>query len=96
MNYAETIHYLYERLPMFSRIGAQAYKKDLHNTLELCETLGNPYRKFRSIHIAGTNGKGSVSHMLASILMACGTRPASILRPICGISGNASASTVRW
>lgn len=72
MNYAETINYLYERLPMFSRIGAQAYKKDLHNTLELCETLGNPHRKFRSIHIAGTNGKGSVSHMLASILMSCG------------------------
>lgn len=72
MNYAETIHYLYERLPMFSRIGVQAYKKDLHNTLELCETLGNPHRNFRSIHIAGTNGKGSVSHLLASILMACG------------------------
>lgn len=72
MNYAETISYLYERLPMFSRIGAQAYKKDLHNTLELCESIGNPHRKFRSIHIAGTNGKGSVSHMLSSILMACG------------------------
>jgi dihydrofolate synthase/folylpolyglutamate synthase len=72
MNYAETIHYLYERLPMFSRIGAQAYKKDLHNTLELCESIGNPHHRFRSIHIAGTNGKGSVSHMLASILMACG------------------------
>ena len=72
MNYAETIHYLYERLPMFSRIGAQAYKKDLHNTLELCATLGHPQHKFRSIHIAGTNGKGSVSHMLSSVLMACG------------------------
>lgn len=72
MNYAETISYLYERLPMFSRIGAQAYKKDLHNTLELCGTLGHPQHKFRSIHIAGTNGKGSVSHMLASVLMACG------------------------
>ena len=74
MNYAETINYLYERLPMFSRIGEQAYKKDLHNTLELCETLGNPHRRFRSIHIAGTNGKGSVSHLLASVLMACGYR----------------------
>jgi dihydrofolate synthase/folylpolyglutamate synthase len=72
MNYAETISYLYERLPMFSRIGAQAYKKDLHNTLELCESIGNPHHRFRSIHIAGTNGKGSVSHMLASVLMACG------------------------
>lgn len=72
MNYAETINYLYERLPMFSRIGEKAYKEDLHNTLELCESLDHPQRRFRSVHIAGTNGKGSVSHLLASVLMACG------------------------
>ena len=72
MNYAETINYLYERLPMFSRIGELAYKKDLHNTIELCAALDDPQREFRCIHIAGTNGKGSVSHMLASVLMACG------------------------
>jgi len=74
MNYRETIDYLFTRLPMFSRIGAAAYKKDLGNTLTLCESLGNPHHQFRSIHIAGTNGKGSVSHMLAAILQAAGYR----------------------
>jgi len=53
---------------MFSRIGAAAFKKDLTNTLEICEALGNPQKKFKSIHVAGTNGKGSVSHMLAAVL----------------------------
>ncbi len=72
MNYKETIDYLFSRLPMFSRIGAAAYKKDLTNTIELCEAIGNPERKFKSIHIAGTNGKGSVSHMLAAILQTAG------------------------
>src|SRR6218665_434809 len=72
MNYAQTLDYLFTRLPMFSRIGAAAYKEDLTNTIRLCEFLDNPHRKFRSIHIAGTNGKGSVSHMLASILQAAG------------------------
>ncbi|HRF18387.1 MAG TPA: hypothetical protein PK977_09465, partial [Chitinophagaceae bacterium] len=72
MNYQETIDYLFTRLPMFSRIGAAAYKKDLTNTVELCTFLGNPQKKFKSIHIAGTNGKGSVSHMLAAILQTAG------------------------
>lgn len=57
---------------MFSRIGAAAYKKDLHNTIELCRALGDPQHKFKSIHIAGTNGKGSTSHMLAAILQEAG------------------------
>ncbi|MBI2729830.1 MAG: bifunctional folylpolyglutamate synthase/dihydrofolate synthase [Sphingobacteriales bacterium] len=57
---------------MFSRIGAAAYKKDLTNTIQLCEALGNPHIKFKSIHIAGTNGKGSTSHMLAAILQSAG------------------------
>lgn len=57
---------------MFSRIGSAAYKKDLHNTIELCNALGNPQNKFKSIHIAGTNGKGSTSHMLAAILQQAG------------------------
>jgi dihydrofolate synthase/folylpolyglutamate synthase len=57
---------------MFSRIGAAAFKKDLTNTITLCAQLGNPHQKFKSIHIAGTNGKGSVSHMLASILQTAG------------------------
>jgi dihydrofolate synthase/folylpolyglutamate synthase len=72
MTYQETIDYLFTRLPMFSRIGAAAYKKDLHNTIALCEALNNPYTHFKSIHIAGTNGKGSVSHMLAAILQTAG------------------------
>jgi dihydrofolate synthase/folylpolyglutamate synthase len=72
MTYRETIDYLYAKLPMFSRIGAAAIKKDLHNTIALCEALNNPYKKFKTIHIAGTNGKGSVSHMLAAILQTAG------------------------
>ena len=72
MNYQETINYLYTRLPMFSRIGAAAYKKDLHNTLALCKFLGDPHKKVKSVHIAGTNGKGSVSHQLAAIFQIAG------------------------
>jgi dihydrofolate synthase / folylpolyglutamate synthase len=72
MNYQQTIDYLYDTLPMFSRIGSAAFKKDLGNTLLLCERLGNPQDKFKSIHVAGTNGKGSVSHMLAAILQTSG------------------------
>ncbi len=72
MNYQQTIDYLFSRLPMFSRIGAAAFKKDLTNTIKLCDFLGNPQTKFKSIHVAGTNGKGSVSHMLAAILQTAG------------------------
>ena len=72
MDYQETLLYLYSRLPMFSKLGASAIKKDLFNTIELCKRLDNPELKFKSIHIAGTNGKGSVSHMLAAILQIAG------------------------
>lgn len=72
MNYKETIDYLFTRLPMFSRIGAAAYKKDLTNTVALCNSLNNPQNRFKTIHVAGTNGKGSVSHMLAAILQTAG------------------------
>lgn len=72
MTYAETLEYLYGRLPMFSRIGAAAYKPDLSNTIRLCEQLDNPQNKFKSVHVAGTNGKGSVSHMLAAIFQSNG------------------------
>src|SRR3982751_5406230 len=72
MTYAETISYLFSRLPMFSRIGQAAYNKDLTNTIRLCEFLGDPQKKLKTIHIAGTNGKGSVSHMLASVLQTAG------------------------
>lgn len=72
MNYQETLHYLFTKLPMFSRIGAAAFKKDLTNTIRLCNALGDPQHKFKSIHIAGTNGKGSTSHMLAAVLQEAG------------------------
>jgi dihydrofolate synthase/folylpolyglutamate synthase len=72
MNYAQTLEYLFTQLPMFSRVGAAAYKPDLTNTIRLCEALGNPQNQFKSIHVAGTNGKGSTSHMLASILQTAG------------------------
>ncbi len=72
MTYEETLHYLFTRLPMFSRIGAAAYKKDLTNTIALCDYIGNPQDQFKTIHIAGTNGKGSTSHMLAAILQTGG------------------------
>jgi dihydrofolate synthase/folylpolyglutamate synthase len=72
LSYTETEKYLYERLPMFQRIGPAAYKKDLRNTQVLCEALGHPERKFKSIHVGGTNGKGSSAHMLASILQSAG------------------------
>jgi len=72
MNYQQTIDYLYNTLPMFSRMGSAAFKKDLTNTILLCERLGNPHKKFRTIHVAGTNGKGSVSHMLAAIFQTAG------------------------
>ncbi len=72
MSYQETIDYLYDRLPMFSKQGASAIKKDLVNIKKLCEALGNPHQQFKSIHVAGTNGKGSTSHMLAAILQTAG------------------------
>jgi dihydrofolate synthase / folylpolyglutamate synthase len=72
MNYQQTLDYLYTQLPMYSRIGALAFKEDLTNTIALCQALGNPQTKFKSIHIAGTNGKGSTSHMLAAILQTAG------------------------
>lgn len=72
MAFRETLEYLYSMLPMYQRIGADAFKKDLSNTLALCAHLGNPQDTFRSVHIAGTNGKGSSAHMIASILMVAG------------------------
>lgn len=70
--YAKTLQYLYDNLPMFQRIGHAAIKKDLANTIRLCEYLGNPQKTFRSVHVAGTNGKGSSSHFLASVLFEAG------------------------
>jgi len=79
--YQSTIDYLYSRLPMFTRIGVAAYKKDLDNTLVLLEALGNPHLSFKSIHIAGTNGKGSTSHMLAAIFHEAGYKTALYTSP---------------
>src|SRR5690606_24805393 len=70
--YAATLQFLYEQLPMFSKTGKDALKKDLTNIRKLCEALGNPQEQFKTIHIAGTNGKGSTSHALAAILQHSG------------------------
>lgn len=72
MTYKETLNWLFNQLPMFQNIGASAYKKDLTNTLLLAEHLKHPERNFKTIHVAGTNGKGSTSSMIASIFMEAG------------------------
>ncbi|MFN3555337.1 MAG: bifunctional folylpolyglutamate synthase/dihydrofolate synthase [Bacteroidales bacterium] len=72
MTYQQTLDYLYAQLPMFHRIGPAAYKANLDNTIALAKHLGNPERKFKTVHVAGTNGKGSVSHMLASVFQEAG------------------------
>ncbi len=72
MNYIDTLEYLFTRLPMFQRSGPAAYKDTLENTIRLDELYGHPHKYFKTIHVAGTNGKGSVSHMLASVLQSAG------------------------
>jgi dihydrofolate synthase/folylpolyglutamate synthase len=71
-NYQEVVNYLFKKLPVFQRDGNVAFKKELNNILALCESLGNPQNKFKSIHVAGTNGKGSVSHILSAALQKQG------------------------
>ena len=72
MNYQETCEYLYNQVPMFERQGASGYKEGLENTLELDQHFNHPHQKYRTIHIAGTNGKGSCAHTLSAILQMCG------------------------
>jgi dihydrofolate synthase / folylpolyglutamate synthase len=72
LTYSATLDYLFAALPMYQRIGAAAFKKDLTNTLALCEAIGNPQHSIKTVHVAGTNGKGSSSHFLAAILQASG------------------------
>src|SRR3954463_1479047 len=72
MTYSQTLEYLYEKLPMFHRIGAPANKAPLKNPIRLVELLGKPQNRFRSVHVAGTNGKGSSSHMLSAVLQQAG------------------------
>lgn len=66
-NYSQTVEWMFQQLPMYQKLGAVAFKKDLVNILKFSRVLGNPHQTFKTIHIAGTNGKGSTSHMLASI-----------------------------
>jgi dihydrofolate synthase/folylpolyglutamate synthase len=81
MNYSETVDYLFSQLPMFQRVGAAAYKADLSNTIAICEIYDNPQHKFKSVHVAGTNGKGSVAHSLAAIFQACGYKTGLFTSP---------------
>ena len=74
MTYKETINYLYTRTPMFQKVGQGAYKEGLENTYALDEHFGHPHTHYRTIHIAGTNGKGTCSHTLASVLQEAGYR----------------------
>ncbi|MGN0232350.1 MAG: bifunctional folylpolyglutamate synthase/dihydrofolate synthase [Muribaculaceae bacterium] len=73
-NYNETLSFLYNQVPMFQRVGAEAYKPGLDNSIKLAAAFGNPQNSFRTIHVAGTNGKGSVSHLIAATLMESGYR----------------------
>lgn len=81
MNYSECLDYLFQQLPMFQRVGAPAYKADLKNTIDLCLAFGNPETKFKSVHVAGTNGKGSVASALASIFQTCGYKTGLFTSP---------------
>src|SRR5512137_1109516 len=74
MTYQQTLEFLFSQLPAYHRIGKAAYKNDLSNSLALDDYLDHPHLKYRTIHVAGTNGKGSVSHMIASILQEAGYR----------------------
>lgn len=81
MTYQQTIDYLYQQLPMFTRVGASAFKKDLTNTVALCTALDNPQTKFPTIHVAGTNGKGSTAHLLTAVLQSLGLKTGLYVSP---------------
>ena len=81
MTYQQTLDFLYNSLPVFQHVGGSAYKAGFDNIVALEEALGNPHRKIRSVHVAGTNGKGSVSHMVASTLTAAGYRTGLFTSP---------------
>ena len=74
MSYQESIDYLYASRPPFHQVGAAAYKPGLENTLRLMAHVGNPHEQLRAVHVAGTNGKGSTSHLIAAVLQASGLR----------------------
>ena len=81
LTYKETLDYLLGQLPMFQKVGASAYRKDLHNIIKLCNMLDNPQRDLKFIHVAGTNGKGSVTHIIASILQEQGYKVGMFVSP---------------
>ncbi len=81
MNYNETLDFLFSSMPSFQRVGGDAYKPGLERIISFCQHLGNPQRNYYTIHVAGTNGKGSVSHMLASILQQAGYRTGLFTSP---------------
>lgn len=81
MNYNQTLEYLFNSLPMFHRIGAAAYKSNLDNTLAMDEFLGHPHSNYPIVHVAGTNGKGSVSHLIASVLQSSGMKTGLFTSP---------------
>ncbi len=81
MNYQQTLNWLFSQLPIYQRSGAAAYKSDIGNIVEACKRLNNPHQQFKSIHIAGTNGKGSTAHMMASILQEAGYTTALYTSP---------------
>ena len=81
MNYTETLDFLFTAMPSFQRVGGEAYKPGLERIASFCQHIGNPQRNYYIIHVAGTNGKGSVSHMLASILREAGYRTGLFTSP---------------
>ena len=81
MNYSETLEFLFTSMPSFQRVGGEAYKPGLERIASFCQHIGNPQRNYYTIHVAGTNGKGSVSHMLASILREAGYRTGLFTSP---------------
>ncbi|MDE6026840.1 MAG: bifunctional folylpolyglutamate synthase/dihydrofolate synthase [Muribaculaceae bacterium] len=81
MRYREALDYLFAQLPMFSRVGAAAYKPGLERVVELSRFFGNPEKMLKAIHVAGTNGKGSTSHMIAAVLQAAGYKTALYTSP---------------
>ena len=72
MNYQDTVEWMFQQLPMYQQMGSKAYRVDLFNIRKLAHHLNDPHDKFQSVHVAGTNGKGSVSHILASVLQESG------------------------
>ncbi|MFN4123160.1 MAG: bifunctional folylpolyglutamate synthase/dihydrofolate synthase [Flavobacteriales bacterium] len=81
MTYQQAVDFLYSQLPMFQRSGPAAYKKGMGNIAELCAMLGNPHRNIKTVHVAGTNGKGSTSHMLAAIFQTAGYKTGLFTSP---------------